>query len=104
MNEQTNRTSNSNSTKGKIMTTSTSTLPTLSTPVTPYRASKIINEVLSSHNLPSIPPQMIYNYTTSRINQNKTPLIPTTIINNQVLVTPEGLLEWIKKYLAKKTS
>lgn len=83
------------------MSTSTST-PT-SILVTPYGASKIVNEVLRNHNLPSIPPQMVYNYTTSRIRQGKNPFIPTTMKDGQVLIKVEDLHTWIEKYVAKKT-
>ena len=68
----------------------------------PYQAAKLINAVLAEANLPSIPPQMMYNYTTARIKAGKATLIGTTIVDNKVYVTEEGLNEWLAKYLAKK--
>lgn len=66
----------------------------------PYQAAKLINAVLAEANLPSIPPQMMYNYTTARIKAGKAALIGTTIVDDKVYVT--GLNEWLAKYLAKK--
>lgn len=68
----------------------------------PYQAAKLINAVLAEANLPSIPPQMMYNYTTARIKAGKATLIGTTIVDDKVYVTEEGLNEWLAKYLAKK--
>ena len=68
----------------------------------PYQAAKLINAVLAEANLPSFPPQMMYNYTTARIKAGKATLIGTTIVDDKVFVTEEGLNEWLAKYLAKK--
>lgn len=68
--------------------------------VTPYKASVLVNQVLEPLNLNPIPPQMMYNYTTARVNKGKTPFIP---------ITPKGILlqdlnEWVAKYVAKKVA
>ena len=68
----------------------------------PYQATKLINAVLTEANLPSIPPQMMYNYTTARIKAGKATLIGTVIVDDKVYVTEQGLNEWLAKYLAKK--
>ena len=68
----------------------------------PYQAAKLINAVLAEANLPSIPPQMMYNYTTARIKAGKATLIGTVVVDGKVYVTEQGLNEWLAKYLAKK--
>lgn len=45
-----------------------------------------------------IPPQMIYNYTTGRINKGKTPFIP---LNDHGFIDMKVGLEWLEKYLTK---
>ena len=65
----------------------------------PYQAAKLINAVLAEANLPSIPPQMMYNYTTARLNKGKAPLIKCDASG---AITLESLLEWLAKYLEKK--
>ena len=72
--------------------------------LTPYAASVAINAALTKAGLKNIPPQMIYNYTTARIRNNKAPFIETVTIDGQVRVTEAGLAKWTKKYLAKKTA
>ena len=66
---------------------------------TPYGAAKFVNQVLTEAGLPSIPPQMMYNYTTARINKGKAPLIKCDASG---AITLENLLEWLAKYLEKK--
>ena len=72
------------------------------TMLSPYQAAKLINAVLAEANLPSIPPQMMYNYTTARIKAGKATLIGTVVVDGKVYVTEQGLNEWLAKYLAKK--
>ena len=90
MSNNTNTNTNTNNTNQEI------------TMHSPYQAAKLINAVLAEANLPSIPPQMMYNYTTARIKAGKATLIGTTIVDDKVYVTEEGLNEWLAKYLAKK--
>ena len=66
---------------------------------TPYGAAKFVNQVLTEAGLPSIPPQMMYNYTTARLNKGKAPLIKCDATG---AITQESLLEWLAKYLVKK--
>lgn len=66
---------------------------------TPYGAAKFVNQVLAEAGLPSIPPQMMYNYTTARLNKGKAPLIKCDASG---AIMPEDLLEWLAKYLEKK--
>ena len=66
---------------------------------TPYGAAKFVNQVLTEAGLPSIPPQMMYNYTTARLNKGKAPLIKCDASG---AITLESLLEWLAKYLEKK--
>ena len=66
---------------------------------TPYDAAKFVNQVLTEAGLPSVPPQMMYNYTTARINKGKAPLIKCDASG---AIKPEDLLEWLAKYLEKK--
>lgn len=66
---------------------------------TPYGAAKFVNQVLSEAGLPNIPPQMMYNYTTGRLNKKKAPLIKCDANGTIAL---EDLLEWLAKYLEKK--
>ncbi len=66
--------------------------------MTPYAAAKIVNEVLRANDLPEIRPQMMYNYTTGRLNKGKTPLIEC----DRNGVTRDGLEKWIQTYVTKK--
>ena len=68
---------------------------------TPYGAAKFVNQVLTEAGLPSIPPQMMYNYTTARLNKGKAPLIQT---DEKGLVVVSALNEWIEKYVAKQVA
>lgn len=67
--------------------------------LTGYAASKIINEVLVAANLPQIPPQMVYNYTSARIRAGKSPFIECDADGHP---TPEGVNKWLAKYISKK--
>ena len=66
---------------------------------TPYGAAKFVNQVLAEAGLPSIPPQMMYNYTTARLNKGKAPLIKCDAHGG---ILPADLEAWLAKYLEKK--
>ena len=73
---------------------------TTTTSVTPYAAAKLVNAALEKANLSKrIPPQMMYNYTTARINKGKAPFIQ---VDEKGLVLVSSLNEWIEKYVAKQ--
>ena len=68
--------------------------------MTPYAAAKVVNAALAEAGLDkTIPAQMMYNYTTARVRAGKNPLIAVT---EDGKITPEGLQEWLTKYLAKQ--
>lgn len=66
---------------------------------TPYQAAKIVNAKLSEEGLKNIPPQMMYNYTSARVNAGKNPFIKFSIENG---IDLEDLDRWTEKYIAKK--
>lgn len=67
--------------------------------LTPYAASKIVNARLKEEGLPTIPPQMMYNYTTARVNKGKAPFIEWSAEEGVNLTSLE---EWTDKYISKK--
>ena len=67
--------------------------------ITPYGAAKIVNNELDKHSLKRIPPQMMYNYTTARINAKKKPFIE---VDEKGLVKIDSLNDWLKKYIEKR--
>lgn len=68
--------------------------------LTPYAAARIVNDVFAKHEVAkSIPTQMMYNYTTARINAKKAPFIEC---DDQGRITEDGLNKWMVKYFAKK--
>jgi hypothetical protein len=67
---------------------------------TPYAAAKVVNAALAEVGLQAIPPQMMYNYTTARVNAGKEPLIAFTPEEG---IDRDALAAWIAKYIAKKT-
>jgi hypothetical protein len=68
--------------------------------VTPYAAHKIVNQALKQAGLTKvIPPQMMYNYTSGRINKGKTPYIEC---DKQGLVLLTSLESWLEGYLIKQ--
>ena len=67
--------------------------------VTPYAAHKLVNAELQEAGLPSIRPQMMYNYTSGRVAQGKAPFIA---FDEAKGVDLEDLSRWTKKYVAKK--
>ena len=68
--------------------------------LTPYAAAKIVNAALEAADIKRIPPQMMYNYTTAKVNAGKKPLIKFTLEEG---VDREDLERWVKSYIAKKT-
>jgi len=69
--------------------------------VTPYAAAKIVNAALKEAGLTKVvPPQMMYNYTTARLNAGKKPLIAYSLETGVDTVALEG---WIESYIAKHT-
>lgn len=68
--------------------------------LTPYAAHLIVNAALKAAGTDKvIPPQMMYNYTTGRLNKGKSPLIECDSDNR---VTEAGLETWLAKYLVKQ--
>lgn len=67
--------------------------------LTPYAASQLANAYLQSVGLPTIRPQMVYNYTYQRINKGLRPLIKAT---RETGVDRTDLERWVKEYAAKK--
>jgi hypothetical protein len=68
--------------------------------VTPYAAAKVVNAVLAAAGVDkTIPPQMMYNYTTARLRAGKAPLIACDADGR---ITREGLEAWLVKYLPKQ--
>lgn len=63
--------------------------------MTPYGAAKIVNAVLETYGLKSIPPQMIYNYVGKGY-------IASTLVDGKKKVSMADLQAWTIKYLAKK--
>jgi len=70
------------------------------TTLSPYAAAKLVNERLELEGLSKrIPPQMMYNYTTARVNAGKEPFIVFSI---EAGVDRESLEQWTNKYVAKQ--
>ena len=72
--------------------------------ITPYQASKVVNEWLKNDGIEKVlPPQMFYNYTAARIAKGKTPLIPCfqDEATGKVTLTTEGLEAWYETYSKK---
>lgn len=68
---------------------------------TPFAAHKLVNKALEEAGLTDrIPPQMMYNYTSGRVNKGKEPFIKYDHDKNDVDL--ESLKEWTDKYVAKK--
>lgn len=67
--------------------------------MTPYKAAKYVNSKLDEADLPNIPPQMMYNYTSARLNAGKKPLIKFDLERG---VDQEDLEMWTEKYISKK--
>jgi hypothetical protein len=70
--------------------------------ITPFAAHKLVNSALEEAGLSKrIPPQMMYNYTTARVNAGKAPFIAFTAEDG---VDLESLEAWIVKYVAKQVA
>jgi hypothetical protein len=70
--------------------------------LTPYKAAKLVNVELVKLGLKPIPPQMMYNYTTARINAGKKALI--TFNEKTGEVDAAALKVWMTAYIAKRTA
>jgi hypothetical protein len=67
--------------------------------LTPYKAAKAVNEALKEAGIDKVvPPQMMYNYTSSRVNKGKKPLIKFDIEKG---VDQKDLERWTKSYIEK---
>lgn len=67
--------------------------------MTPYKAAQIVNATLAAAEIDkTIPPQMMYNYTTARVRAGKRPFIE---VDEEGRITEKGLEVWLAKYLAK---
>jgi hypothetical protein len=81
------------------MTTSTPT----NKPFTPYRAAELVNETLRAEGIKEIPTQMMYNYTTQKVNQGKRPLIKFEYDESGTpIVDKDDLMRWLTSYVNKK--
>jgi uncharacterized protein (DUF2252 family) len=70
--------------------------------MTPYAAAKFVNEELKKVGIEkSIPTQMMYNYTSARMNAGKKPFIEYTIEEG---INEDSLKNWTTKYIAKKVA
>lgn len=68
--------------------------------LTPYAAAKVANVAIEEAGLKAIPPQMMYNYTTAKVNAGKKPLIKFSLEDG---VDRDDLQRWVTNYIAKKT-
>ena len=85
----------------KAQAASVETTATVATDgLTAYAAAKAVNAVFEAHGLEKrIPTQMMYNYTTARVNAKKEPFIAVT---DDGRISAEGLKTWMTKYFAKQ--
>lgn len=72
--------------------------------LSPYTCHKIVNQKLKESGIDkTIPPQMMYNYTSGRLSQNKNPLIKSFINKDgKVEVDKDDFEKWLKAYLDKQ--
>jgi len=68
-------------------------------PLTPWGAHLLVNAVLRAEGIKEIPPQMMYNYTSSKYNKGEKPLIKFTPEDG---VDRDALEAWLNRYVAKK--
>lgn len=68
---------------------------------TPYKAAKYANTKLTAAGLKSIPSQMMYNYTTARLNKGKAPYIQGTMTKDGFEVDKADLDRWIQARIEK---
>jgi hypothetical protein len=67
---------------------------------TPYAAHKIVNNTLKAAGFDfSIPPQMMYNYTSGKVKAGKKPLIKFDSKNG---IDKEDFERWLGSYMSKK--
>ena len=72
------------------------------TVLSPYGAHKLVNAALEEAGLSDrIPPQMMYNYTSGRVNAGKAPFIAW---NSETGVDRADLDKWMAAYVAKKVA
>ena len=72
------------------------------TSLSPYQAARLVNKALEEAGLSKrIPPQMMYNYTTSRVNAGKKPLIAFDLKTG---VDRDALAKWTESYVAKQAA
>jgi len=69
--------------------------------ITPYECAKLANQRFSEEGLPSIPPQMMYNYTTAKVRAGKNP-VGGLVVTPEGLVTRESFQSWVDRYVTKK--
>jgi hypothetical protein len=70
--------------------------------LTPYGAAKIVNTMLAEAGLDKrIPSQMMYNYTSGRVNKGKEPFIAWT---DKEGIDRKALQAWAEKYVAKQVA
>lgn len=85
------------------MSNTTSTTAVATTTVvglTPYAAAKIVNAVYEAAGSDKrIPTQMMYNYTTARVNAKKTPFIQ---VDKDGRIVAEDLHRWMVTYFGKQ--
>jgi hypothetical protein len=67
--------------------------------LTPYGAANLVNVVLEEVGLPTLPPQMFYNYTTARLRAGRKPAIAYTPESG---IDRDDLQRWLSAYLVKK--
>jgi len=81
----------------------TSTEAEAATPELPYlnphQAHHLVNAYLRGVGIKEIRPQMMYNYTSTKVNKGEKPLIKWSL---ETGVDREDLERWVKKYVAKK--
>jgi hypothetical protein len=65
------------------------------THLTAYAVAKAANKALVERGLKEIPPQMVYTYV-------RKGYIPSTIVDNQSVVSIQDAQDWISKYVAQK--
>jgi hypothetical protein len=67
--------------------------------MTPYEAHTIANNAFDAAGVKRVRSQMLYNYTSGKLNKGEKPLIRFT---REAGVDADDLQRWIKSYIAKK--
>jgi len=73
----------------------------LSTHITPYECAKLANQRLVAEGFATIPPQMMYNYTSAKVRAGKKALIE---FDPELGVVRSAFEEWLERYVAKKVA